>query len=154
SKLNINVDTYSGVQEIYKHLDILSTEEYIKAMNELKIAEFSNDQIQEIGKGTYWPEVVTRKAFVNNNNISLSGGSENTQYFISANFMKQDGIIRGTDTQRFSFRANMNHEFNDRISIGFNLTYSLNHDNHSVEGVGNTELGPYYTATIFDPTLP
>lgn len=154
SKLNINVDTYSGVQEIYKHLDILSTEEYIKAMNELKIAEFSNDQIQEIGKGTYWPEVVTRKAFVNNNNISLSGGSENTQYFISANFMKQDGIIRGTDTQRFSFRANMNHEFNDRISIGFNLTNSLNHDNHSVEGVGNTELGPYYTATIFDPTLP
>lgn len=157
-KMDINLDSYVGYQEVYKHADILSTQEYMKAMNDLaadrgEVIAFDAATMNQVGNGTFWPGVVTQKALVNSNNLSMRGGSERTQFFMSANYLKQDGILRSTGIERYAFRVNLTHELSKKLSIGVNLTNSLLKNQHNTEGSGNTELGPYYAATVFDPTL-
>lgn len=61
---------------------------------------------------------------IQNHSISLSGGSDKTNYFMSLNYMDQDGIVRGTGFKRYSFRSNIESKVNERIKIGLNLNPS------------------------------
>lgn len=58
--------------------------------------------------------------------ISASGGSENTQYLISAGYFGQDGIIVENNDmyQRFNFRANINTAISRRLMVGTNIQMS------------------------------
>jgi TonB-linked SusC/RagA family outer membrane protein len=157
-KFNVNVDSYVGVQTIYKNPKMLSTSEYIKTMNDLADERgqgpvFTDADIEEIGEGTNWLEHVTRDAKTTSHNISFNGGNSTSKYFVSANYMNQDGVIKNTGTERYSFRINLNHDFSDKLSFGMHLTTSLVNDQNSIEGSGNTENGPYALAAIYDPTM-
>lgn len=157
-KLNVNLDSYVGVQTIYKNPDMLSTSEYISAMNDLaedrgEGVVFSDADISEIGDGTNWFDLVTRDAITTSHNISFNGGNESSRYFVSANYMNQDGVIVNTGTERYSFRVNLKHDFSNKLTFDMNLTTSLVNDLNSVEGSGNTENGPYSLAAIYDPTM-
>lgn len=157
-KLNVNIDSYVGIQTIYKNPEMLSTSEYITAMNDLAEDRgnemvFSEEDIAEIGNGTNWYDYVTRDAITTSHNLSFSGGNDGSKYFVSANYMNQEGVIENTGTERYSFRVNLNHKFNDKLTFGMNLTTSVVNDLNSVEGSGNTDNGPYSLAAIFDPTM-
>jgi TonB-linked SusC/RagA family outer membrane protein len=156
----LNYSGKVGVQTIYKNKDILSAKQYMNFMNDLADARgnqkvFTKSEITDIGKGTYWPDLVTRKALTTSHNISISGGTENTNYFISGNYLKQNGIIKQTSTERYSFRLNLNTNLSDKLTYDVHLTASVNNNGNSVGGHGNTAnlLGPYYLSLIYDPTI-
>lgn len=157
-KMNVNINSYVGVQTIYKNPDILSTSEYITAMNDLAEDRgdpvvFTESDITAIGEGTNWFDYVTRDAVTTSHNFSFNGGNESSKYFVSANYMKQEGVIRNTGTERYAFRVNLNHDFSDKLNYSMNLTSSLVNDLNNIEGSGNTENGPYSLAAIYDPTM-
>jgi len=77
---------------------------------------------------TDWLDEIFRVAPTSNVELSASGGNENTRYFVSGTYYKQDGIIIGTSYERYSGRLNLDHKLNDRLSIGSSvlLTYAQN----------------------------
>ena len=84
--------------------------------------------------------------------LDLSGGSENTQYFLSGLWKKDGGIIDNTGYQKQSIRANLDQQFGSRIEldVGVNVTRTLaqrgltNNDNASVS---------YYMVLPFTPSF-
>ncbi len=68
-----------------------------------------------------WQNLLFRKALTQQTELSISGGSENTQYTFSGSYAKQDGIVLNTDYDRFNFRSSMNSKISDRINVGVNL---------------------------------
>ena len=167
-KMKIGVNSYAGVQTILRHADVLSTEEYIATQNELWQARsdaglltpgqamnppFTDEEISNI-TGTDWLEEVVRDAAITSTNISISGGDLNTRYFISGNYMSQDGIIRKTGFERYSARVNLQSELGDKVDIGLNLTNSLLQNRNATEGTSANQTGIYYSAFGYDPTLP
>ncbi|MEH0156773.1 SusC/RagA family TonB-linked outer membrane protein [Limibacter armeniacum] len=88
--------------------------------------------------------------------LSLSGGNENTRFYLSGLWQDEEGIIKGTGYERKSMRANIEHNFNKDIKIGLNLNYLntkadrtvTNNDNAGVS-VGISLVNTYPWADLF-----
>lgn len=68
-----------------------------------------------------WQNLLFRKAMIQQTELMISGGSENTQYTFSGSYAKQDGIVLNTDYERFNFRTNINSQISKQINVGVNL---------------------------------
>lgn len=68
-----------------------------------------------------WQDLLYRKALTQKNELSVSGGSENTQYAFAGSYIKQDGIVLGTNYDRFNFRSNINSKVTKSLNLGMNL---------------------------------
>ena len=74
---------------------------------------------------TDWQSIIFRNGYVNNQNLSISGGSDATQFSISAGYRKEKGIVYGQDYTRYSLRATVDHQVNSRIKIGGSVASDL-----------------------------
>jgi TonB-linked SusC/RagA family outer membrane protein len=92
-----------------------------------------NDYIFRTGLGT-------------DNNVSVSGGSEKTKYYVSAAYLKNQGIIKNTDFQRYSIRANIDQNFNDWISASVGVNYINSDANEKPDG--NSFFSPLNSINI------
>ena len=81
-----------------------------------------------------WQELLFRNAKMQQYELSLSGGSEKTQYTFSASYMQQDGISINTDYDRFNFRTSLSSQINDRIQIGMNMNAYFSNSNEQANG--------------------
>jgi TonB-dependent starch-binding outer membrane protein SusC len=148
-----------GVQEVAKKLDLLSGQEYMSFINDIRADRgqdplFTQQEIEAIGAGTDWQNEVLRTAPVQNHQFSLSGGSEDTRYYLSLSHLNQQGIVISTDMKRYAARMNVNHSM-DRFNFGLNLNTSLVQDTHVPAGVGiNEGAGVIATAVQMDPVMP
>jgi TonB-linked SusC/RagA family outer membrane protein len=68
-------------------------------------------------------DYIFRTALGTDNNVSVSGGSEQTKYYLSAAYLKNQGIIKNTDYQRYSVRANIDQHFNKWLSASVGINY-------------------------------
>lgn len=112
----VTFDSSVGMQETTRKLPVLNATEYAVIVNESyavngQLPPFSN--ISNLGKGTNWQNELFSTAPIYNNNIGLSGGSENIVYSLSASDLRQEGII-GNDktgykrnTAKFNFGADL-----------------------------------------------
>ena len=81
-----------------------------------------------------WQELLFRNAKMEQYELSLSGGTEKTQYTFSASYMQQDGISINTDYDRFNFRTSLTSKINDRIQIGMNMNAYFSNSNEQANG--------------------
>lgn len=82
-----------------------------------------------------WQDVIEQKGLLQNNEISASGGTEAVKYFISGNYLNQDGFIKHVGYKAYSARANVEINAAKNFKLGLNLapTYSITQD-PGVEG--------------------
>ncbi|MDO7742489.1 MAG: TonB-dependent receptor plug domain-containing protein, partial [Pedobacter sp.] len=73
---------------------------------------------------------IFRTAVGTENNMSVSGGTAGTQYYVSGNFLDNKGIIGGTDFRRAGVRARIDQKLNNwlKMSIGTNYILSTSHE--------------------------
>lgn len=79
---------------------------------------------------TDWQEqAFNPDAGVTNVNFSAAGGDEKTKFYFSTAYDKQDGIMIRNDFERISVRLNLDHQVNDRFTLGANLGISRTRNN-------------------------
>lgn len=81
----------------------------------------NSNQITKANKeGTDWYNVITRNAMVQSHNISVSAGSDKSNYFFSVGYLNQEGILRYQYLKRYNVRANTQFVIKDKIRVGEN----------------------------------
>ncbi|AWW31154.1 TonB-dependent receptor [Echinicola strongylocentroti] len=82
-----------------------------------------------------WQDHLFRKGLVQNYQLNASGGNESVKYFISGDYLDQEGIAVGLDYKRYSARANVEVQASNKLKFGLNLnpSYSTLND-PGVEG--------------------
>ena len=82
------------------------------------------------------------------NHLSVTGGSDKASYYFSGSYLKNDGIIRNTNFQRYGFRARTDLTLNNwaKLSGGIMFTNSRSKDLPN----GNNFFSPISTMTIID----
>jgi TonB-linked SusC/RagA family outer membrane protein len=159
-KAAINYNVYGGVQSPERTIDLLTTEEYIEGLNYIRSAlgeapEFSSADISQIGAGTDWQDYVMQNGAIQEHNLSISGGSEDTRYFISGNYFDQDGIVKNTGIKKYIFRTNLEQTVKDKLTFGIHLNASMINQDNSLESLNeNEDSGPLNSALGYDPTEP
>ena len=81
------------------------------------------------GTNTNWQKLIYRNAMTTSNNLSLSGGTETTQFGIGGAYYDQQGIIPNQNFERFSLRTTIDHKISSHLKIGINTINSLAYTN-------------------------
>jgi TonB-linked SusC/RagA family outer membrane protein len=89
---------------------------------------------------------IFRTASGTDNNVSVSGGNDKTKYFASGSYFFNQGIVKNTDFQRFSFRTNLDQVINRMLSFNIGLNYANSVANEKPDG--NTFFSPMNSMTI------
>lgn len=151
---NVSIDSYYGVQRIIKKLNLLNARQFTEIANQRAANDglapyFTPAEVESFGDGTDWQDELFRTAPIQNHVLSFSGGSDKTQYSVSASYFAQQGIILGSDFNRASVRANINHKVSDKLSLFYNSILSrtgrslINSDNGQR---GNSVLSGVFAA--------
>jgi TonB-linked SusC/RagA family outer membrane protein len=62
--------------------------------------------------------------------MSVSGGSDKTTFFLSANYLNQEGSVQTSDFKRFTTRLNLDSKLNNWFSVGLNTAFSTQSQNY------------------------
>jgi len=104
-------------------------------------------------ESTDWFGLIDRTAYGQEHNLAVSGASDNMTWRLSAGLLDQDGIIRGTTTQRVSLGLNLQQRlFKDRLDVRTSIRGSRAKDLFTPGGVlsNAAQFGP--TQPVFDPS--
>lgn len=148
-KVNVKVNYQGGLQQVGKKLEALNAAEYADAMNTATDnAKLPRIPAFDVTKeptarttNTVWTDEIFRAGKIDDVALSIDGGNETSNFFVSGGYRKNEGVLLNTFSERYTARANSSFKINSKLRIGENLTYSLT-DGQS----GNTAEA--YTGTI------
>jgi iron complex outermembrane receptor protein len=105
---------------------------------------------------TDWSRAITRTAVTHNHDLSFSGGSEETRYRASLNYMKQQGVAIANGLERIQGRLSATHKaLENRMRLGVNVTTSRVNNQYIIfENRGGFEGGVFQNAVVYNPTQP
>jgi TonB-dependent starch-binding outer membrane protein SusC len=104
---------------------------------------FTQQQIDEAGTGTDWLDVVIRNGNVQEHNLSLTGGNQNTKVFTSFNYYSNKAILDKSDLKRYTGRINLDQKLGKRINTSMNLTFSQINSNNAATGSNDGGVEKY-----------
>ncbi len=135
SKTQVNYDGYVALSSLANKPDLLTADEWRSYATSVGQSEQAK-QFDQYGASTDWFDEISRTGFSQNHSLSLSGGSSKSNYRASVNYLKNSGVIRDNEMERFNFRFQFQQRaINDRLRIGltgaatildYNPTYGYN----------------------------
>lgn len=147
-KAIVEFESYYGIQQITKTLDVINAEQHTMLKNE-QLRNLGYDERygpgllypdpSEYGEGTNWQNEIFRTSSIQNHQLSFSGGNERTKYLISGNYFGQEGIVMASNFDRYTTRLNIDSRLSDRVNVGTSFTISRT-INNSVNEVGGNGL--------------
>ncbi|HEY9048314.1 MAG TPA: TonB-dependent receptor [Ohtaekwangia sp.] len=158
----VTFDSYYGVQNVARKVNLLNAKEYAIIANEAAVNSgnspiYSNDYIDSLGTaGTNWmDQMFVKNAATQNYSLGVSGGNDKSVYSSSLSYLSQAGIVGGKDYsnyKRYNFRFNSEHKlFKDIVTVGENMNFAFV-DNHGI-GVGNQYNNTLRGAFVTTPLL-
>jgi len=143
-----NFKTVSGEDFLMLHRE--SMENYVATGNappgfDIDQTMIDNGWVKPEEGFTDWYEELFRKGKTKNIELSATGGSEKTQFFISGSVFDQEGIAYKSDYLRYSGRINITHKISKMFSVGLNMANSYSKQN-IVDG-GTRYYDPFYNVS-------
>ncbi len=156
----IDVNLYSGRAKAARLWDLTTGEEHALLVNEynrnigraepfVSTADGGRGRPEEQQTYDRLSEAF-RTAGIHSADISLYGGSENTTYYLSGGYNKQEAILRPISFDRSSFRFNLDQKVNDKIKVG--SSNSLSRTGRNQGRAGDGPQGGILQAALHTPT--
>jgi TonB-linked SusC/RagA family outer membrane protein len=126
---------------------------------------YTQEQIDALRNGTNtnpmlgntdWIGLLTgNKAYSQQHNVEVRGGTDKIKYFTSAGMLSQDGVVKNTGFKRYNVRANVQADLSDLLTVGMNIgarqqlgrTPGISPDNTAY-------MNPFYQAVRMLPNMP
>ncbi|AMJ67502.1 hypothetical protein AXW84_20315 [Hymenobacter sp. PAMC 26628] len=175
-KTVFRLTAYTGLQQVNKKLDVLNRDDYVKYQKFLaRTRNYPNppsviafDAITDLStlSDTNWQNEIYRNAKITEYQLSASGGNDRARFAVSGGYFQQDGVLKGTDYQRFNLRFNMDADLVPKLKVGFTVapSYSIQNQqsaagaysgSNSSETVGTRGVPNVTALGIFmPPTIP
>ena len=144
-KTNVSYNGYVAFDNILKKYDVCTADDL------RQYAKDNNITLKDGGANTDWQDEVLRTGISHNHNVNISGGNGSTNYMISADFRKREGVIKMTGFDRFNVRSLVSTKtLKDHltVSIGANMMYGKHFGVPSGnEGASVLDAMNYYSPT-------
>ena len=102
--------------------------------------------------GTDWYKEVYNPGMTQEYTLAVTGGSENTTYGFSAGYLDEEGIVKRTGFDRYSFRSNISTDITNWLEVGQNIGLShINNWGYQDEGGSNSTFGQLLELTAIMP---
>ena len=149
-----NYNMQYNVQAPPESLPVMNLREYAQMRNEFHALAGGNspDEFLDpsiLGKGTDWQDELFNSADMQKHQLSVSGGSNNTTYYMSGEYLKQAGVATGSGFRRYGVRINLENKPKDWVTIGANLSF-----NQTKEKLTTSSEGVIADALQITPQIP
>ncbi|MGM9763210.1 MAG: SusC/RagA family TonB-linked outer membrane protein [Candidatus Cryptobacteroides sp.] len=153
----ISYDGMFAVSRQTRRLDMMNLRQYAEFYNDLaSVGEISDpsevySDPSILGVGTNWQDAIFRTALQHQHQLSVQGGTEKVQYYVSGSYMDQQGTIIGSNFNRFSVRTNLDAQLKKWIKLGFSATYANTNDDLKL---ADSNQGLIYYSLVTRPDVP
>ena len=125
-KPRFSLNSYTGVQTPEKYIKMANTRQYVTAYNTAAVNDNNGRHPIPLGMLDTLPDIdyqheVLKSANMTNVQMSVSGGSENTQYLVSAAYFTQEGMIKNSAYDRLSLRTSLTSTLSKMFKFGMNM---------------------------------
>lgn len=150
-KTSVTYNNSTAIQRIPKELDVMKPFDYVEFQYErAKITGDTTFLTRFVKNGDPYSKVLSyqnspflnwqnimfgRNALQQTHNLTVSGGTQQTQYNLSATYNNQQGILLFTNYKRGLINFRFDHQASDKLKIGFNVRYN----NNVLNGQGTTD---------------
>lgn len=148
-KTKVSINVQNGVSESSRRVKFLNSEQYAELLlegakyiddfygtpisdpgSETQYAKdwmnyFSYDKWESDPAKTYeWQDVVFQRGYYRQADLQMSGGTDKTKFFISGQYLDQQGIIIGNNLDRITARMNIDHKANNWLTLGLTSSFA------------------------------
>ncbi|HEV3411207.1 MAG TPA: TonB-dependent receptor [Puia sp.] len=99
--------------------------QYVLKLENLGLVPGEPNQLSDpslLGPGTDWQHVMFNNVWLQKHTLSLNGGNDKTLFYLSADYLNQNGIAVGSGFKRGSIRLNLSNQANKWLKISTNIS--------------------------------
>lgn len=146
----VSFSTYYGVQSVPNWVSMMNGSQYAEYKNRASFFPvYDPDTVQS----TNWLDEITNDgASMYNANLSISGGTEKSTFLLSFGYFQQEGVIKNTNLERYTLRANSEVQVKKWLRIGEDL--QLSYRDRDFVSENNTYNSIVSQAMFADPITP
>jgi len=137
----INASTNFKVSEVRKTLDVNT---YPFRFNNTTATDLTQTAVQRYD----YQDDIFRTAYGSENNVSVSGGSNGTQYYVSGNYLFNQGIIDNSDFSRGGAKVRVDQTITNWLKVSAGANYVIS-SSHEIPNGGLNEAYGALTGFIF-----
>ena len=148
--MRIEINSAYSLQNVLNRLDMLNADQFGSYIQEV------NPGYTQFNANTDWQDEIYRQGFISNNQISFSGGNKDFRYYASGTYFDQEGVVLGSEYNRYSFNSNIDIQPREFLNVGINLYGRRSTANgvNTQEGSGGAgSAGIVSSAFRFNPDL-
>ena len=148
-RTQVNYDFQYGIQTLAAKAEMMNASEYKVFMEEAGQV-INNTE----GYDTDWLKEISEAAPMQRHNLSVTGGNEKSTYLLSSSYLKQDGVIGGSNAafERYTFRVNTKNDVKSWLEVGNNLNFS--HSKRKILPEDDEYRSIVNSALLMDPYTP
>lgn len=139
----VSASVQRGAREFVRNVDYMNTDQWIewqrlaydiRGLSQAQADEAIRNTLPSYGHdrdtpfselpNTDWFDLITRPGATQIYNMSLSGGNEDTRFYISGGYEKDEDQLRASHFERFNLRTNIDHTVSSNFSTSLNLSLS------------------------------
>lgn len=167
-KSTVTFDAYYGIQNPIKTYEMMNAAEfmdyknlantnaglpeYFTATQKSEVLNFLRSNFGSEEGTNWWNEINQKDAPVQNYNVTISGGMKDLAYSSSLGYMEQQGIIKGSDYDRLTWRSNFDHNLKDWFKLSGN--FGLIHESRRNVLENSPGFSTAFIAFVADPISP
>lgn len=143
-----------NIQETPRHLPVMDLQQYAQMLIDFQQVmggpvhgRFQDPSL--LGKGTDWQKELFGRAPMSKHQLSMSGGNDRTTYYLSGEYLDQEGIAAGSGFNRYGFRLNLENKPTSWLTLGTNLNF-----NETKENLTTSDNGIISNALRLTPQIP
>ncbi|WP_345163615.1 TonB-dependent receptor [Algibacter aquimarinus] len=134
--LTIELNSNYSVQNTANELDLLDANQFATYQQAI------NSGYTQGSANTDWQDLLYRTGNIQNHQFSFSGGTDKMNFYASATYFQQDGVIVNSQFERLSFLSNIDAQVTDKLKLGINVFGSRgNKDGVPTQSTGDTANG-------------
>lgn len=136
-----------GMQQLANKIDLLTGREFAIITNEIRTGTYNN---VDLLPNTDWQGLIFRTAPVHNHQLSITGASEVSQYYVGIGLFLQDGIVPKSDYQRLTLKLNNTYNLSEHFRLGNNITLAP----YQQQNAPNVTYSVYRAQPLLEPYYP
>lgn len=154
-KSRLTADFYTGTQQISKKLPVLNNQQWLALETEIfgtapTIPSFYNLTTTN----NNWQDLIYHNGTQTSANVGLSGGSETGTYYFGVGYLGQNGIMVGSNFDRYSAKMSIDQSATPWLSIGGNLNFNRSNQRTVPQNASSANGGAVISALVTPEYVP
>jgi len=156
NELKVSYEYSGGLKSLAKKIDVLNIQDYARYQNELYVNAGKEPRIDLVNPdaltgGTDWQGELFRTAKTTNHQLSVSGGTDKTTYYMGVGYKSDEGTVIGSNFERYSLRLNLENQTRSWLKVGTNINIGRSNNDISMT---ESHDGAVMLAILYAPDVP